>query len=246
SEAVKTVLELTGLEALLGAGRTAAAPAPRTATRGLERPGVRFEIFDVHPDASVRCTVVGTPELLEGGRFAAEQCRTMRFPDGTFAVGLGAFGNAFADCQRRFGEFLAAGGAAGYLPTDGSNVPDYLVSAGALVPELKVLYGLVCAGSFAQLARFESQDGAGRVGLAELADAGLQIAGCDSAGMVMVAESAGLVGAALRRSPAFEPSAAAPFGYPQIRDWLSFTSEPVYPRSLALVVGGATRAERAP
>jgi anti-anti-sigma factor len=246
SEAVKTVLELTGLDALLGGAGAVAAAAPRAAARGLERPGISFEIFEVSPDASLHCTVVGTPELLEGCRFAAEHCRTMRFPDETFAVGLGAFGHEFADCQRRFGEFVAASGAAAYLPTDGSNVPDYLVSSGALVPELKVLYGLVCAGSFAQLARFEGKEGAGPVGLAALADAGLQIAACDTAGIVMVAESAGLVGAALRRSPALEPSAAAPFGYPQIREWLSFTPERAYPRSLALVVGVATRAERPP
>lgn len=246
SEAVKTVLELTGLDALLGGGGAVAAAAPRGAARGLERPGVRFEIFDLRPDAALRCTVVGAPELLEGCRFASEHCRTMRVPDGTFAVGLGALGDEFADCRNRFGEFLAAGGAASYLPTDGSNVPDYLVSSGALVPEVKMLYGLVCAGSFARLVRFERNEGAGPVTLAELADAGLEIAASDTAGIVMVAESAGLVGAALRRSPALEPAAAAPFGYPEIREWLSFTPERAFPRSLALVVGVAARVDQPP
>ena len=203
-----------------------------------------FEIFEVAPGASLRCKAVGTPELLEGCRFAVEHCRPMRFPDGTFAVGLGAFGREFADCQARFGEFLAAGGAAAYLPTDGTNVPDYLVSSGAMVPELNLLYALVCEGSFAQLARFETKAGEGPVGLAALAEGCLEIAAADAVGIVMVAESAGLMGAALRRSPALEPSDAAPFGYPQIREWLSFTSERAYPRSLALVVGVAARAER--
>jgi hypothetical protein len=198
-------------------------------------------VFELQPQASLRCRVVGAPELLDGCRFAAEHCHTLRFPDGTFGVGLGAFGRDFADCQARFGEFLTAGGAAAYLPTDGTNVPDYLVSAGALIPELKVLYALVCEGDFAALARFESRTGEGRVGLGELADACLEIAAQDSAGIVMVAESAGLVGAALRRSPALEPTASAPFGYPQVREWLSFTPERAYPRSLALVIGVVTR-----
>jgi hypothetical protein len=168
----------------------------------------------------------------------------LRCPPGTFAVGLGAFGRDFADCRERFGEFLAAAGAAAYLPTDGTDVADYVVSAGALVPELKVLYALACEGSFAALARFESRPREDRIALSDIADACLEIVEQESAGMVMVAESAGLVGAALRRSPAVEPSNAAPFGYPQVREWLSFTPERAHPRSLALVAGVVSRAER--
>jgi hypothetical protein len=60
---------------------------------------------------------------------------------------------------------------------------------------------------------------------------------------VIVAETAGLVGAALRRSPAAEKvESGAPFAFPQIREWLSFTPERAFPRSLAVVVGIATRA----
>jgi hypothetical protein len=63
------------------------------------------------------------------------------------------------------------------------------------------------------------------------------------AGMVMIAESAGLVGAALRRSPAVSAVEGVSFEYPQIREWLSFTPERAYPRSLAVVVGVAARAD---
>ena len=39
-----------------------------------------------------------------------------RSPPGSFGFGLGAFGRDFEDCRGRFGELLAAGGAAVYLP----------------------------------------------------------------------------------------------------------------------------------
>jgi len=242
SEAVKAVLKLAGLDVLLSPV-VVAAPS-RAQARTLERAGVTFEVFEAIPEGSLRCHVVGSPKLLEGSHFAADDCRTWSFPDGTFGIGLGAFGHDFADCRARFGEFLAAGGNAVYLPTDGTNVPDHLVSAGALVPELKVLYALACEGSFAKLARFEAERGKGRIRLGELADACLEIVEQDAAGLVMVAESAGLMGAALRRSPALEPSEPASLDYPQIREWLSFTPERAYSRSLGLVVGVATRAER--
>ena len=59
----------------------------------------------------------------------------------------------------------------------------------------------------------------------------------------MIAESAGLMGAALRRSPAEKGSESAPFRHPEAREWLSFTAEPAYVRSLTLVGGVAARAD---
>jgi len=59
-----------------------------------------------------------------------------------------------------------------------------------------------------------------------------------------VAESAGLVGAALRRSPAAVAGAIeTPFNYPEVRSWLSFSTERLYSRSLALVSGIAANSE---
>lgn len=241
SEPVKTVLDLAGLSTLLLAG---AALSPTTArvqetVRRLEREHATFEIFEYAPGASLTCRTIGNPALLQGCRFGEEHCQSLPFPDTEFAVGLGAFGHGFADCRSRFGEFLAVAGAAAYLPTDGTNIPDYLVKAGTFVPVLEVLYCLTCAGQFAHLIRFEAKKEALSVTLTELVSIGLEIAETETAGMVMVAESAGLMGAALRRSPVLQTSEHAPFAHPQIREWLSFTAERAYSRSLALVAGVA-------
>ena len=59
--------------------------------------------------------------------------------------------------------------------------------------------------------------------------------------MVLAGESAGLVGAALRRSPVGLPAGSDLFAHPEVRDWLSLTPEPEHSRSTALVVGVATR-----
>jgi len=245
SDAVKTVLEMAGLESLLAAEAPTAAAraAERQHARLLERAGAAFEVFEVTAAGGVRCHVVGSPEPLKGARFEGRHCHRRAFPETTFGLGLGAFGADFNDCRGRFGEFLVAAGGAAYLPTDGTNVPDYVVSAGALVPELNMLYALVCEGSFAWLTRFEGQGGGRAVTLSDIAAAALDIAETDTVGIVLVGESAGLMGAALRRSPALEPVEAAPFGHPQIREWLSFTPERAFPRSVALVVGVVTRAQ---
>ena len=52
-----------------------------------------------------------------------------------------------------------------------------------------------------------------------------------------VTAAEGLVGAALRRSPALKASPGAPFRHPGIRKWLTFTSERAYARNLAVIAG---------
>jgi anti-anti-sigma factor len=243
SEPVKKVLELSGLTAFLIVSEIETAPAvkPSTTPLRVEKPGVTFDVFEIDAPARMTCRLVGDPELLRGGRFRAGDVSRMQFPETSVAVGLGALGSHFDECQARFGEFLAAAGSAAYLPTDGTNVPDYLVATGASVPDLEVCYALVCEGTFGRLARFEAVNDVGSIGLSELVAHGLELAGHDRAAFVLVAETTGLIGAALRRSPARGERQDEPFAYPGVRNWLSFTAERAYPRTLALVVGVAER-----
>ena len=242
STPVRAVLEITRLTGFLIKPEEA---APETAVglrlaRRITRNGTVFDVFDVAPGATLGCRAIGSEQPLGAAGFREQHCARLRCPDSTFALGVGAFGDSFADCRGRFGEFLAVGGAAAYLPTDGTNVPDYLIASGNLAPELEVLYALACEGRFARLARFDAAQ-TEAIALGDLASACLEFAGADAAGIVMVAESAGLVGAALRRSPAREESSASLFDHPGIRSWLSFTTERAFARSLTLAVGIVAR-----
>jgi len=246
SPPVKRVLELANLAILLNAEAQPAAAtiAPVRMVGHLDRESPTFEVRDISPGARLACRLVGDPDLLRGCQFGEEHVRKLQFPHTTFAVGLGAFGDAFEDCAGRFGEFLAVAGAAAYQPTDGTNVPDFLLAAGASGPEMLVLYSVLCQGEFAQLARFEPKSKTSAAGLSDLVKACLDISGADRVGLVMVAESAGLTGAALRQSPARKATASgAPFAHPEVREWLSFTAERAYVRALTLVAGVASRDE---
>ena len=245
SSRVKQVLELCKLTPiLLPEVSPLAPPVTTTEVRRFSSPVGSFEVLECAPKAALICQRIGDPALLNGCRFGRDHCRTVAFPAATFGLGLGAFGDGFEDAQARFGEFLAVGGSAAYLPTDGTNVPDFMVSSGELVPEINVLYGLRCEGGFTHLVRFEAASVASPISLAELVRTALEVSGSQVIGMVMVTESAGLVGAALRRSPAIAVGAHdAPFKYPDVRSWLSFSTERLYTRSLALVSGIAAGSE---
>ncbi len=248
SETVKEVLATVRLiEMLVGEapGRSATTTwvgrAPRRgAIREQER--LTLETFDYPNPGPLRGRLIGDPALLRGCRFGEANCQAVPLTADTLAVGVGALGRDYADCQDRFGEFLAAAGVAAYLPTDGTNVPDYLMLGDAVAANVQFCYGLTAVGPFSHLTRFETKKDA-PVTLTELVTANLDLAGAEAIGLVLIAESAGLLGAALRRPPVGAAAAEAPFAHPAIREWLNFTAERVYRNSTALVVGVATRAE---
>ena len=111
------------------------------------------------------------------------------------------------------------------------------MSEGALVPQGRLLLGLTGTGAFAKLARFEATSDARTIGLTELAQTALELIGASTAVVVGITETAGLVGASLRRSPSLLAPHSSPFTFPQIRDWLSFTSERAFRDSTSLFVG---------
>jgi anti-anti-sigma factor len=252
SHQVKNLIKLSGLKEVL---LPEAAPAPEavaevhaaspTSKRSerFERPEGTFEVFTLSDGSKLNANLFGNPALIRGCQFQKQYCTLQAFKESAFAVGVGALGDSYEDCAGRFGEFLAASGAVAYLPTDGTNVPDYFVPAGSSVANVQVCYAASFQGPFAKMARFESNRDAGALTLTQLAEAGFEYAGADKLGMVIVAETAGLIGAALRRPPTQGAWNRAPFEFPDVRNWLTFTAERAYPRSLALVVGLVTRGD---
>jgi anti-anti-sigma factor len=247
SRTVLKVLQLSKLEDILVA-KVAAFPSPIHTTQveapsapgKVERPEAIYELYPLDSEAKLQCQPIGETVPLENCEFNKDHCRTLQFSDSTFAIGLGALGEDFEECKGRFGEFIAAGGAVAYLPTDGTNVPDFLLAHGASTPEVQVCYGLACYGGsqqpFRSLVRFEAKRGV-PIALSTLIEACMELADSRQIGIVMIAESAGLIGAALRRSPLAAGAEQRPFEFPQIRDWLSFTAEPAYINRVALVAG---------
>jgi anti-anti-sigma factor len=253
SEQVREVITLSGLAAMLlsrgasqsggrntGLSRSWELEAPQ---RGVEHDRERavFELFEQTTDAGLECRTFGEPALIHGCRFGENACRTVVIPETSVALGLGALGQQFADCHDRFGEFLAVGGAAAYLPTDGTNMPDYLMLEGDIPPSVVACYGVICDGAFGRLARFEAKRAAGAVKLSDIVRAALDWTGSSSLGMVLAVESVGLIGAALRRSPALDGAHDAPFSHPEIRNWITFAAERAFPRCVALIGGVASR-----
>jgi len=256
TEVVLSTIQISGFAGRLVA--PTAAPAHGLATEGLaaepsksapaeagpqrwEQKGVMFESHELPASRALDCQLHGHPEKFASGQLATSDSRRMRFDPDVFGVGLGAFGSGPEDARGRFGEFLAAAGAAVTQPTDGSSVPDFQVTEGQFVPEVNMLYGLTARGGFTRLLRFEAGQSERRViALSELVETALENLQSTAAGFVILAESAGIVGATLRRSPILEAS-QSPWGFPGVRDWLSFTTERTDERNVVFIVGFTER-----
>lgn len=105
-----------------------------------------------------------------------------------------------------------------------------------------MLYGLTWTGTYERLVRFDGRDPESRIELHALVDDVLTLTECEAAAVVIVAETAGLVGASLRKSPVHAASSnRSRFDHPEVRDWLFFTPERSLPHTLAVVAGIAAR-----
>jgi hypothetical protein len=241
SERVRTVLRLVELESLLfGSAVSDAAPAPLSgAPRELRTENALFDCYRLD-GARSECRFIGDPARLTRGAYDAANTTSIHAGHDLFAVGVGALGQSYDECRGLFGEFLAAAGLAAYMPTDGTSTPDYMTSSGELVPEIQALYAVVVRGSPGHLLRFEASNPGGGVALGEIVAACANVAGTPEFGIVMAAETFGLVCTLLRRSPGLGD--AAQFDFPAVRDWLSFTPERAYARTSSLVVGVASSA----
>lgn len=241
STAVLTLLDMTRLTDIL-VDRAASEDAPTETgahRRSIVRDGLVARVHDFDDAAPLVCRAIGEAPGVDGR--TPPTCSNLREIAPAVAIGVGAFGAGFEDCRGRFGELLAVGGAAVYQPGDGTNVADYLVAHGPLGGDVHLLHGLVCEGGFRRLITFETTSIEAPIGLSTLVGLVLDETGGSAAALVMVAEASGLVGVAIRRSPVAPAVSRDYLAFPQIRANLSFTAEPAYVQSVALVGGVVTR-----
>ena len=204
-----------------------------------------YEMSACSPPGSLACRLIGDPGGVTEAPLGPADCTTVSLTAGAFGLGVGAIGANYAECHERFGELVAVAGCVAHFPTDGARKPDYIVSGSTHAPQAVLASGIVCDGGFSELIRFSTRPEAQAVPLSELAATCLDAAGGRTAGIVIIAETAGLCGARLRRSPALG-DAPVQFEVPGVRHWLSFAPERTCAMTTTLVAGVVARAPSGP
>jgi anti-anti-sigma factor len=204
------------------------------ATRGT------YEVSTRDPAAELTCRVHGHLDPAVRTWVDSSDYRSFEFPETGFGLGIGALSDTREQAAKRLGEIVAAAGAVAHLPTTGAQVPDFDVGLGGRAPKAQLVSGLACEGNFSCLKRFSTSADGEPVPLSELAQLSLDETSSETVGMVMVAETTGLVGAWLRRSPGIVLFSMY-LDVQGIREYLGTTPQPAHPGTTALVVGVVSR-----
>lgn len=224
-------------------GLIRAAPAAGETTRSLSSRIARedeldLQIYTLDKSDSLECRLIGSPKPLFESSYSLDDFCNVEFSEQSFALGLGALGDDLATAGARAGELMAVAGAVTQSTQSHRTLPDYSLSQADFIPRGQLLYGAQCGGGFSHLVRFDPVESEAPAALSTVISRCLKESRCTLAGLVILAESAGLVGTHLRRSPVTEAASVDDrFQFPEIREWLSFSPDRVYARSLTLIVG---------
>ncbi len=244
SDNVHEVLKLVGRAEMLSTrnNKVEAKTKPEDSCCGHDAHGFSFYDAPLNDKASMEITLYGKPEKVMRSDFKAEDARLFQSEEQSFSIGLGSIGESYEECKERFGEYLVAGKNMAYIPGDGSQKPDYIVSSGLLIGKLTELYGMHFKGDFSHMLHFERKGAMSGIGVSQLADCIAQLTGYDQYVLVMIAESDGLTGTSLNVSPV---DGARIFTYPEVIEAVRFTTEPVHEKMQTLSIGYITKKSEA-
>ncbi len=235
SDPINHVIELAGLKHLFLDEGTAI-KAEAESEKEIDTTSGTFKLLQ-QQEKYFSLQTLGNPAVLTAGGYTAQNADVIGFPSGKYAIGLGAIGENFEDCKSRFGEYLAVGNTAFYMPTDGTKSADYMQRTDRLIPKVVSLYSVVFEGEFGTFLNFEVKKPASSIPLSEIVQTAFNLQKSQIVGMVILAETSGLCGCSLNISPVSENNRDSPFYYPEIKDRVNFTTEPDFEGSLTLTSG---------
>jgi len=241
TQAIKSVIELVGMDMLIGKTVTTGQDASVKHDETVKFDDTVYTVKNLVADNSCSIELCGNPESFyknptTNGLIKRQLDQTW------FGLGMGAISPDPEDAKQRLGEFIALGEAVAYLPTDSSNAPDYSLKSGKLIPEIQVLYGLFFNDGFDRLLHFDHHDMHHTISFSGLIDHISKITGYTTFALVVVAETAGLVGVSITKSP-FEHTPEKIFSYPEVKENVHFTVEAEHARQLAVITGVFTFGE---
>jgi anti-sigma B factor antagonist len=235
SEAVLTVIRLTGLDSVIRT-RSLSSREPKLVHSATADP-----VFHRNPVGRLSLSARGTFSYGHGS--GAEVGKPFELATGPsrYAIGVGALGESDAACRDLYGEFISVAGHCVYLPTDGHAVPDFMQRSETYQPVIHSLNALNCNGEFSIGYGFGNDpENPSRFPLSDLAQDALRRLGTGTVGILAIAEIAGLVGTYLKQSPANLKPGESMFDFPGIRKWLAFSPEKQHRGELAILFGIAS------
>lgn len=202
-------------------------PEVDAAVTSLTKDNIAIEYLSTSA-APGRLTLIGSQEKMANSAYGLNDIRTVKAGDLQFGLGFAALGDDYESTKNFFGEALIIDSSLFYYPAVKRPVVDYmLVTAENSNIEYKFFFGINVTGKFSRIAAFECQ--AGYADLNQLAAIITELSSAKAIGVVLIAESKGVLGMYLKKVPISEnkPGNGLSIYSPEnFAEWLDFPVEP--------------------
>ncbi len=249
SEAIMTIFKMSGFDSLFRMFSTrqeiAAALAPHQGGQALqqhEAGGIQFSYVknSVRPGS---CFPIGSQDKFAQSRYELQDSIPVKQADIQFGAGLAAIGDEYEDYKEFFGEAVVINRHFFFYPAVKRPSVDFILCREP-DPSMKYrfFHGFGFNGQCSAVASFESMDGF--ITLDNLITALLTLTSAASIGIVMLAESKGLLGMNLKKSPIFEnkpKNGLEIFDAANFSEWMNFPIEPTDINNIIAAAGIAVR-----
>ncbi len=244
SPQIRSVLEMAGLKMLMHGKEHREKEEAEKHEQESCIGKVRYRIQPLAHEEGLKGMIIGSAGDLTTRNITPASVRAIAFHSCRYGVGIGAFGDDFGDFCHRMGEFIGLGDVIACLPTDGRKKPDYLIRTGRMIPHVNLLYGILFEGEFSHRIRFEMTDPDEKIHLSDLMADLHGLVPFKRAGIVMVAETKGLVGVSLASDPSSGDGMNPLFSFPGVKQQVAVTTEPEFRGLLTLTTGIVSVADR--
>ncbi|MBF0531057.1 MAG: STAS domain-containing protein, partial [Deltaproteobacteria bacterium] len=199
--------------------------------------GITFETIE-RPVESGSFLAYGSSVKVAKSEYKANDVVTVSASGPVFGAGLGAFGDNYDEYRDFFGEAVIINGSLFYHPAMRGAAVDFVLNLQKTTEfNYKFLHAFGFTGEFKTICAFESQDGF--IDLSRLMAALSQFYPYNCLGVVLLAESKGLWGMNLKKTPILEnkPDRDREIFHPDLfKDWMNF---PVEPGDFGHIITGA-------
>jgi len=202
-------------------------PEGDVAAKLLTKDGISIEYFS--PDAAPgHLTLIGSQDKMADSTYGPNDLQTVKAGELQFGLGFAALGDDYKSTKNLFGEAVIIKGNLFYFPAVRRPVVDYmLISEENSNIEYKFFFGINLTGNFSRIAAFECQEGF--VDLSQLVAIITELSSAEAMGVVLIAESKGLLGMYLKKVPIIEnkPGNGLSIYSPEnFAEWMDFPVEP--------------------
>ena len=217
-----------------------AGPDAAVISREIEGVAFRYTETDVPPGDLVE---IGSRNNLLFSQYSENDVKSIKATDFRFGTGLASIGNNYEEYKHLFGETIILNKSLFFYPAVKHPAVDFMLGhEDDTGPEYRFLHGFGFNGTYRYILLFDSTDRF--MELDRLVKALFQISDSKILGIVILAESKGVWGMNLKRTPIIEnqPENGKDIFAPEnFSDWMNFPVEPSDTNNIVAAAGIAIR-----